>query len=124
MAVHLIPLAPGVYNYTFGVALDNIQYSMHVYWNDKDAAWFFDLSTAAGRAIATGIKIVLGAFLGRTINEAPFSTGVIAAVDSSGAEKDAGLDDMGSRVLLYYVPATDLLANAIEYHNKTYGTAL
>jgi hypothetical protein len=110
MAVHLIPLLPSQPDYLFSVVLETTPYGMHVCWNDRDAAWYFDVLDAGGTIIQAGIKIVLGAYLGRAMRVSPFTDGVFIAVDTSRAGLDATFNDLGTRVLLYYVPALDLLA--------------
>jgi hypothetical protein len=109
MSVHLIPLQPSQPDVQFGVTLESTHYTMHVYWNDRDVAWYFDIFDPGGAAIAYGIKIVLGAQLGKNCNAAPFTTGVFMAFDTSGQELDAGIDDLGTRVQLYYMPVEDYL---------------
>ncbi len=110
MALHLIPVVATDFDYTMGVTLDGVHYVMHVYWNDRDAAWYFDMLASNQRPIISGVKIVLGAYLGRVVQETPFTTGVISAVDTSGTNVDAGRDDLGTRILLFYIPAPDLLS--------------
>lgn len=110
MAVHLIPLLPSQPDYLFSIVLEQTPYGMHVYWNDRDAAWYFDVLDAGGTLIQSGIKIVLGAYLGRAQRVSPFIDGAFIAVDTSRAGLDATFDDLGKRVLLYFIPALDLLA--------------
>lgn len=114
MAVHLIPLLPSQPDYLFSIVLEQTPYGMHVYWNDRDAAWYFDVLDISGAIIQPGIKIVLGAYLGRALRVPPFATGVFIAVDTSRAGIDATFDDLGTRVLLYYIPALDLLAGMVS----------
>lgn len=109
MSVHLIPLVPSNPDYDMNVTLDGIRYIMHVYWNDRDAAFYFDMFAADRTPIATGIKITLGCYLGRTTQAAPFNAGVIIAMDTYGNDIDAGIDDLGARVQMYYVPTRDLM---------------
>lgn len=118
MAVHLLPLKVKIYDYTFDTVLDGTQYGFRVYWNDRDLAWYFDIEAANGSIIAQGIKIVIGDYLGSSINLKPFTNGVFVAVDTANPGRacvDAKQDDMGSRVLLYWVPSLDLMANDLEY---------
>lgn len=110
MSVHLIPVLQSVPDYVMGITLDDVQYGMHIYWNDRDAAWYFDVLDASNNPIALGIKVVLRFYLGRTTQAGPFATGVIMAMDTSGTDVEAGFDDFGARVQLVYIPVADLLA--------------
>lgn len=111
MGVHLIQVEQSNPDYTMGVVLDTNHFIMHIYWNDRQLAWFFDMLQPDQTPIINGVKVVLGQYLGRTAQVPPFTTGVIGAVDTSGSGLDAGFDDLGSRVVLVYVPVLDLLAN-------------
>lgn len=89
------------------VSLDGEPYVLRVRWNTFDAAWYLDAWERDGTTpIAFGIKLVLGVRLGSTYNHALFAAGMfLLPLDDSGAE--AGLDDMGSRVLLIHMTADD-----------------
>jgi hypothetical protein len=113
MAIQQIPFKQSGGNQGFSTVIDSIVYFMNFYWNDREAgggAWYFDVLDANRTPIRTGLKIATGAFLGNTTQAAPFTTGVFAAIDTSGANRDAGYDDLGSRVQLFYIPVGDLLA--------------
>lgn len=113
MAV-IIPIAQSVYFQTFTTTLDSVQYNFRVRWNSKDAAWYFDVAEADNTPIATGVKIVLGCYLGRTTNHTLFRDGVFVAVDTApglaGEAKDAGIDDLGARVLLMRLELVEVLS--------------
>lgn len=108
MAIHLITLPTSNPSFFFTTVLDGVHYGFDFNWNDRDQAWYFDVSDGAGNLIQAGIKLVLGAYLGRAMRVPPFSTGVFVAVDTSGEQKDAGIDDLGARIQLYYIPDQDL----------------
>lgn len=109
MAVHLIPIDPSQPDVTFDMVLESVHYTMHVYWNNREVAWMFDLLDTTGTHIADGLKITLGCYIGRHVPAAPFTLGAFIAVDTSGDERDAGIDDLGTRVRLFYVPSADLI---------------
>ena len=95
----LIPFVPSLANYTFSTSLEGIMYTFVVRWNQRDAAWYFDLLDASDTPIASGIKIVLGCYLGSTRSYVqPFRSGVFVVNDTSGAGRDAGFDDLGARI--------------------------
>jgi len=105
----IIPLVPSLPYYRFTTTLDAEQYVFDVRWNARDAAWYLDLYEIEGAAVAMGIKLVLGVGLGRKSTHHLFVDSILKLVDTSGARRDAGFDDMGTRVLLYFYSA-DVLA--------------
>jgi hypothetical protein len=96
-------------NFRVGTTIGGSPYIIDGRWDTRDAAWYLDFLEADLTPIIFGIKLVLGAYLGRTSNHHLFRDGVLVAVDSSGQRKDAGFDDMGTRVLLEYIPVLELL---------------
>lgn len=110
MAISFVPIQQSTPNYRIGVTLVGVAYWLDLRWNTRDAAWYLDVYDANEKPICNGIKIVIGTFLGRTCNVAPFTQGVFVAFDTSGAGLDAGFDDFGKRVQLAFLPVTDLLA--------------
>jgi hypothetical protein len=133
MAIALIPFEPSLNDYDMDLVLNGMHYSMHVYWNDRDTvldadgntlidgAWYFDLSDASGNPLIYGVKIVLGAFLGKLCQDPLFTAGSIVVMDTSGANQDAGFDDLGARVQGYYIPSQDLMANIDYVQRKASG---
>jgi hypothetical protein len=99
-------------NYRVGTMLGGVQYVLDVRWNgrasDGAGAWYLDISTSAGVLIRAGIKIVLGALLGRRSVSPDFPRGVLIAADLSGAGVDATLDDLGTRVVVYFYTFDEL----------------
>jgi hypothetical protein len=88
----------------------NVQFGFRARWNSRDSAWYMDISDDTGTTIASGIKIVLGAYLGRQFEHALFRDGVIVAVDLSGKGIDAGIDDLGTRVQVMQLTTADVLS--------------
>lgn len=88
----------------------NEQFGFRARWNSRDAAWYMDVSDDTGTAFATGIKIVLGTYLGRQFNHRLFRDGVIVAVDLSGQGLDAGPNDLGTRVVVMQLTKAEVLS--------------
>lgn len=109
MAFQDLPLVPSVASYRFGVALNENQYIIDVHWNSREEAWYLDWYKEDDTVIAIGLKVVLGAYLGRTKTVPPFSEGSLVAVDTSGESIEATFDDLGSRVIVRYIPVEDLI---------------
>lgn len=81
-------------------------------WNERAGAWFMDIFDENEDPIRVGVKVVLGTWLGRRCVDARFPPGAIVAVDTSGAGLDAGLDDLGTRVILLFYSGPEILAAA------------
>lgn len=110
MAVVILPVVQSLPNYRFACDVEGVQYIFDARWNTRDLAWFMDVYDVVEAPIRCGIKIVIGTYLGRSCNHPLFRAGVFMAIDSAGTQRDAGLDDLGARVQLVYVPQADLLA--------------
>lgn len=100
-----IPLVPSIGHYDFTTTIEGSDYLFVVRWNTREQAWYFDLFESNGRVIRKGFKIVLGSYIGRGINHPLFlRDGMFFAFDSSQQHREATFDDIGSRVILYFMP--------------------
>jgi hypothetical protein len=103
----LIPLQPSIPNYRVGTALEGVQYTLDVRWNGRDEAWYLDLLLEDETPVVHGLKLVLGAAIGSGITNPDFPPGVFVCRDLSNEGRDAGLDDMGTRVVVYFFPHSE-----------------
>lgn len=110
MAILVLPFQAGSASDTFSTPINSITYIFQVHWNFREGAWYFDIQDANRNPIVSGIKVVTGAYLARIAGVSPMKDGVIVAVDSSGKRRAAMFDDLGTRVLIKYVPVGDLIA--------------
>lgn len=108
-SVFEMPLLPKYGNYRFAATIDTVPYLFDLRWNTRDAAWYMDVLEASGDSIVYGIKLVLGAYLGRRTNHDLFKQGVFVLVDTSRQGKDPTYDDLGTRVILTYLPINELI---------------
>lgn len=119
-----IPFRPSRGNYSFTTSINNVTYNFNVLWNTRekdvdakiDGAWYFDVLDDALNPIASGLKVVLGAFIGRLVSDPLFTDGCFIAIDTSGVEKEAGYDDFGvnddgstCRVVVKWIPVLELM---------------
>ena len=81
--------------------LDSVVYIFDVHWNERDGAWYFDLLSNDETMLRAGVKVVLGTVLGFN-SGADMPTGLLIARDRTNAGIDAGLDDLGGRVVVDY----------------------
>lgn len=88
--------------------LDGKPFTVICRWNMRDEAWYLDLLRPNQTPIANGLKLVLGAIHGARNTDADMP-GVFVVRDTSNADREAGLDDIGydvdgkqQRVLVYF----------------------
>ena len=103
----ILPLQPSIPNYRVGIALEGVQYIFDVRWNGRDTAWYLDVLQEDETPIAHGLKLVLGASIGSGITNPNFPPGVFVCRDLSNEGLDAGLDDMGTRIVVYFIPHSE-----------------
>jgi hypothetical protein len=103
-----IPFAPSISNQRFGTELNQLPYIFDARWNVSEGAWYFDLREVSLAPIVFGVKVVLGAYLGRRTNHPLFRRGVIVARDTSSKSREATLDDIGQRVVVRYYTAEEV----------------
>ena len=69
-------------------------------FNDVTGVWHFDLTDATtDEMLCDQIPILIGLDMLEPMN---LGIGAMIAVDTSGADRDAGPDDLGSRVIVFY----------------------
>jgi hypothetical protein len=104
-----LPFVGSILNYTFSTTIAGASYRFDVHFNERDEAWRFSLFEADSKPIIYGVKIVLGAFLGRKSRHRLFADGVFVAMDLSGKSREATFEDLGTRVVVQWVPALELI---------------
>lgn len=117
----LLPFQPSIPFYTFSTTIENVEYLFNVRWNGRDGAWYFDVSEVDNTPIVSGVKVVLGCFLARATDHALFRDGVLVTVDTSDAGRDAGFDDLGTRVQVMRLSLDEVLSLRV---NVTYPDAV
>ena len=105
-----LPLIPSVARYRFGTTLDGVQYLFDVRWNGRQGVWHMDILTEDAVAIIVGATLVLGFWVAARSVDAVRPPGLFTLRDTSDNGEDAGFDDMGERVLLYYWSPSELPA--------------
>jgi len=112
MSWTLIKVPPSTPEMDFFCAVGGATYKFHILWNDRDQSFYMDLAQSDGTPIFSSARMVLHAYIGRTANQPPTSQGVFMVIDTSGNLAEAGIDDLGARVQLVWIPQTSLLAFA------------
>jgi hypothetical protein len=110
MSVIVLPTRRDLPHYTFEIDLDGKTFGFEFRWNTRDEAWRFSISDASGEVLLAGRKVVLGFPLIVRFRDPRLPAGDLSAIDTSGQDKESGLEDLGSRVKLLYTPNADLPA--------------
>jgi hypothetical protein len=88
-------------------------YIFELKWNLRDLSWYLNIYEANGAVVITGVRVVLGMYLGRRSRHDFFRKGVLVAIDTAakkpGQGKEAGLDDFGTRVILRRYTAQEVV---------------
>lgn len=105
-----LPLVPSIPNYRMGTTLNGSQYILDVRWNGRDGAWYLDILEQDETPIVNGVKIVLGCYLARRCSHPLFREGVLVAIDTAGTRTDAGIDDLGTRVVVRYFTIEEVVS--------------
>ena len=105
-----MPVQPGVPAQEFRISLDGQLFRLAVTWNERDAAWYLDLTDADGTLLLAGRKLVLGQALLARFRDARLPPGELLVLDTANSDLDPGPQDLGARVPLFYVEAASLPA--------------
>jgi len=107
MAVE-IPLTTGLPHFDVQVPLEGRTYTFELKWSVREERWYLDVLTEEREQIYSGIALVLNFRLGFRCVDERWPPGALYAVDTSGAQLDARLDDLGERVKLVYFESSEL----------------
>ena len=108
METVVLPFTPSDASYRFNTTLADTAVVFDVHWNADDAAWYIDIREFDDTPIACGLKLALGAFIGRFTSHVIFHLGTIFAIDTARGHREARFDDLGTRVVVLWVPYTQV----------------
>lgn len=103
-----LPLVPSVPSYSFRTELDGVTYFVRVRWNARDSSWYATLHDDQEVPILSGLRLVLGALPGIRSADPRAPGGVFLVTDLSNTGTEAGLDDMGERVVTSFFTDQEL----------------
>jgi hypothetical protein len=109
-SVILPTLTDGTERYNLRIPLGGEFFGFEFRWNARDGSWSFALSDASGAVLLSRKLVVSFPMLFHAADER-LPDGELYAVDSTGADEEPGLTDLGSRVLLTFTPYADIVAN-------------
>lgn len=109
----VLPLIPSEFNYRVQTTIDGTSYLFDLRWNGRDESWYIDVLEVDETPIVQGEKVALGALIGRISTHKLFRRGVLVAVDLSSAGREATYDDLGTRVVVMWMPLSEVLARRV-----------
>lgn len=104
----MLPLVGAIPDYRVGTTLDGENFLLDLRWNYRDGAWYMDVLTPDESVVRAGIKLVLGAYLGRRSADDRMPPGLLIVSDLANEGRDANIDDLGTRVVVHYFAADEL----------------
>ena len=104
----IIPTRQDAAHYQFPVELEGVVFGLEFYWNARDASWYLTILDAEGVPLLSSRKLVLDLPLTARYRDLRLPRGEFVVLDTTGQGLEAGLKDLGTRVLLVYVPSTEL----------------
>lgn len=109
MATFALPfLKDKTADYVFQTELESVTYTFRVRWNDREGFYYLDILDAGANPMIQGLKICLGKiFSNRFVATAGIFPGTLFAEDTSGANLDPGLGDLGTRVRVIYFDSAE-----------------
>lgn len=102
MRTLVIPTRQDVAHYRFRIRLSGQFFSFEFHWNEREQTWSFDLYRSTGELMTTGIRLVLGQDLLGWLASEHKPEGTLRLDDTSDEGREAGVGDLGTRVLLLY----------------------
>ena len=109
----IIPCNPSLSHYTMTVTLDGANYDLAFDWNSRASRWYMTLMDTTDSPIAASLCLLVGVPLLMSVTDVRRPPGDFVAIDTSGQNIEAGLNDLGNRVQVRYVPIADLTAAGI-----------
>lgn len=101
---------PKLPRYVQRTRLGKRDYLLTFDWNGRDNHWHLSIALEDQTPVVSGVKIVVGTPLLRTVPGANRPEGEIFAIDTTGSHADPTLETLGASVPLIYVEPTDVVA--------------
>lgn len=103
MSVLTIPTRIDLGAYTFQIELDGALFRFTMQFNHREGFWYLSIADESGNDIRTGVKVIANFPLLRRVADIAAPAGELLALDTTDADADPGLEDLGATVLLTYV---------------------
>lgn len=105
-----IPVLPGSVRWAQETTLDGVRYILHFAYNQREDAWYVSLHDVDDVPLSSGAKIVVNWFLFLRTISPTMPLGKFFVSDTTGGARDPGRNDLGARVKLLYIEASDVAA--------------
>lgn len=102
MAVIEIPVRSDFKAYTIQVDLEGVTYTLNFRFNTRLQNWVMDIADAAGTDLLNGVVLLTNVALTSYVVKDGLPPGKFICIDESGANRDAGIEDLGNDVKLLY----------------------
>lgn len=89
--------------FRYRIRLGDTHYRLRYVWSGRTASWYISIATEDGAPIVAGRRLVIGVPLFARHQDPRLPDGDFLALDLSGQDLEAGRDDLGSRVVLWFV---------------------
>lgn len=110
MAIRVINTPQNIPFFTQRTTLDGREYLLTFDWNQREQKWYLSIADQDEVPIVSSIKLVANFPLTHLLVDSRSPPGELFAMDTSGNGLDPLLSDLGTRVLLLYMDAEDLVA--------------
>lgn len=96
--------------YTMTTTLDGSDYLLEFRYNQREAAWYFNISLTDGSLLVAGVKVVCNRSLLKRFADVRLPPGVLVAFANTTDHSVPGLADLGEdrRATLMYYSASEL----------------
>jgi hypothetical protein len=94
--------------YSETIQLDGSLYLLRLAWNTRTEHWYLSIYLPDETPIALGRMVINGVNLLRSCSTPGRPPGVLVAVPIDSSNEHAGIDGLGSRVGLYYLPIAEV----------------
>jgi len=102
-----IPLQTSVSSFRQRTSLDGVPFELEFRWNERDGAWYMSIADTDGNPLRSGIRLAVDSPLLHSLVSDTRPNGELYAIDIEDSGEEAGFDDLGQRVVLYYVTAAE-----------------
>lgn len=108
MAVSEIVVTSGLPHQEIQVPIEGSVYLLEIRWAGREARWYIDIYDEDRDPIYMGVALVLNFPLAVRCADSRMWPGVVMAMDTSGANAEPLLGDLGDRVKLFYFDSTEI----------------
>lgn len=105
--IYRIPTRQDLAHYTLQIPLDGIDWLLSFDWNQYVRAWYYSIAQADGTILLAGRKILIDRSLLIGYRNPLLPPGDFIALDTTGSHTEAKIDDLGTRVLFYYMDLSE-----------------